>query len=360
MNILVATGLYPPEIGGPATYTVMLETHLPKHGFVVSVLPFSAVRWLPKVLRHFAYFVLCLWNGFKTDIIFAQDPLSVGLPAICAAKILGKKFIIRMPGDYAWEQATQRFGVSDTIDEFQHKAYTARVERLRTLQSFVARHAQRVVTPSHYFQDIVIGWGVPKEKVVVIYNGIELSVESVKPKKIPSGNIIVSAGRLVPWKGFKGLIDVLAELPPNWVLVIVGEGPEHELLIKYAAVHSVSERVVFAGRLSREEVFGWYKVATVFALNTSFESFSFQIVEAMASGVPVVTTHIGSIPELITDGVEGVLLEPDDRDGFCTTIESINADTDVWNKRTKKAQEKAKQFSIETTVTELSNLLTSL
>ena len=79
-KVLIATGLYPPEIGGPATYTKLLETRLPEYGFEISVLPFSSVRHLPKIIRHAAYFLKCLSRARAADIVFAQDPVSVGLP----------------------------------------------------------------------------------------------------------------------------------------------------------------------------------------------------------------------------------------------------------------------------------------
>src|SRR3989344_3451656 len=87
-KILIATGIYPPDIGGPATYSKLLADELSKHNFNVSVLSFGEVRKLPKVLRHIIYFFKVWRRGKKADIIFAQDPVSVGLPAVLAAEIL--------------------------------------------------------------------------------------------------------------------------------------------------------------------------------------------------------------------------------------------------------------------------------
>ena len=104
MKILITTGIYPPDIGGPATYSKILIDELPKHNINALVLGFGEVRRLPKIIRHFLYFLKILKKGWKADIIFAQDPVSVGLPAALAAKILGKKFVLKIVGDYAWEQ----------------------------------------------------------------------------------------------------------------------------------------------------------------------------------------------------------------------------------------------------------------
>src|SRR6185436_880397 len=104
MRILVATGLYPPESGGPATYSKFLVEKLPALGVEVSVLPFSRVRYLPKLVRHVAYFFACASLAREADIVYAQDTVSVGLPAALAAFVARKKFMVRVPGDYAWEQ----------------------------------------------------------------------------------------------------------------------------------------------------------------------------------------------------------------------------------------------------------------
>ena len=119
MRVLIATGLYPPESGGPATHTKLMEERLPALGFEVFVLPFSRVRHLPKVLRHGAYFFKCVAMARKADVVFAQDTVSVGFPAVLAAMLTNTKFVARVPGDYAWEQGGLAFGVRDELDEFQ-------------------------------------------------------------------------------------------------------------------------------------------------------------------------------------------------------------------------------------------------
>lgn len=96
MKILITTGIYPPEIGGPATYTKLLEENFRKIGIDVGVLPFRVVRFLPKVIRHLVFVIHVLLKSVNTNIIYAQDPVSVGLPSLIASKIMRKKFIIRV------------------------------------------------------------------------------------------------------------------------------------------------------------------------------------------------------------------------------------------------------------------------
>jgi glycosyltransferase involved in cell wall biosynthesis len=101
---------------------------------------------------------------------------------------------------------------------------------------------------------------------------------------------------------------------------------------------------------------GWYKSADAFVLNSSFESFSYQVAEALQAGVPIVTTNIGSLPELVENGREGVLVAPDDLDGIEHALKSIGQQLDLWRGRTASARHKAEQFSVATMIERFENV----
>lgn len=357
-RILVATGVYPPESGGPATYTRLLEEALPAQGIEVRVLPFSVVRRWPRLFRHVVYAYKLVVMARGVQCIFAQDTVSVGLPAVMVARLLQKPFLVRVPGDYAWEQARQRWGVTDTIDRFQKNKYGWRTEIVRTVQRYVVQHAVYVVTPSNYFKSIVSTWGVAPERLKVIYNGIDrAAVEG--PAQEPPHPYMVSVGRMVPWKGFDGLIRLVADMP-EWRLVLVGDGPERTKLERLAMQKGVTARVYFTGALARTKTLGWCAAADAFVLNTSFESFSYQIIEAMSVGAAIVTTRIGSIPELVQDGIEGVLIAPDDLPAFRAALGTVVSEKEVWNNRRRAAQKKSERFAVSRTIEELTALLNTI
>ena len=362
MKILIATGIYPPDIGGPATYSKLLKDELPKRGHSVEILSFGEVRSLPKTIRHIAYFLKVLRRGRKSDIIFAQDPVSVGLPSMLASKILRKKFLIRVAGDYAWEQATQRFGAKEGVDEFQSKKYGLMAELLRWIQKFVVKKADKVITPSFYFKNIVSGWIGGSDKVEAIYNGIDLSsnqASSAEKPKDHSLKRIFSAGRLVPWKGFATLIKIMKDLP-EWRLVIAGDGPMKNELKTLVKSLGLEERVKMTGALSREKLLSELKISDLFILNTSFESFSFQTVEAMHLGVPVITTNIGNLKEIVEDGKEGILVEPDNEEQLLQAIKKIDEDEKFRNLIIQNAKKKSGEFSIDKTLNHLENVMAKL
>ena len=156
MRILISTGLYFPDIGGPATYTKFLERHLPQNGIDFEVVAFTGVRKYPKIIRHLVYIFLLLKKGRNADIIYALDTVSVGVPALIASFLLRKTLYLRVPGDYAWEQGQQRFGITDTLDEYlvkKEKAFPVRV--LAWLQYRVAKRAAKIIVPSEYMKTVV-------------------------------------------------------------------------------------------------------------------------------------------------------------------------------------------------------------
>src|SRR3989344_4699138 len=203
MKIVIATPLYPPEIGGPATYAKLLFEGLPKKGIEVDLVKFSDVQYLPKIIRHFAYYRRVLKAAKNADVVLALDPVSVGLPAMKAAQKARKPFVVKIVGDYAWEQGQQRFGITQTLDEFvQTQRVPFRVQVLRRIQTRVAREAARIIVPSEYLKGVVATWGIPIGNIEVIYNAVPIEKLGVVPEAVSAlpRPLVVTAGRLVPWK----------------------------------------------------------------------------------------------------------------------------------------------------------------
>ena len=353
MRVLIATGLYPPEIGGPATYTRLFEKELPAHGCEVEVLPFSAVRHFPKIIRHITYAWELMRLARSADVLLAQDTVSVGFPAAVVSKITGIPLVVRVPGDYAWEQGRQRFGVKENIDDFQYQKYGIAVELLRFLQKYTTRTAIKIIVPSKYLAGVISQWGSQSQKIEVVYNGVELSITPSMPEKRPIGALITSVGRLVPWKGFRALIDMVNR-EPDWFLAIIGDGPEKEVLENEAG-----KRVRLKGSLPREEMLGWCKVSDAFVLNSSYEGLSHTLLEVMSLGVPVVATNVGGNGEVIENGVDGMLVEHGDEKSLHDAIKAVLNNKTLARKLGKNAKKKAELFSIDHTVKATKTILES-
>lgn len=342
MKLVIATPLYPPEIGGPATYAKLLADGLPAKGMdstgspqvEVELVKFSEVRHLPKLIRHYAYYRRVLRAAQSADVILALDPVSVGLPAMYAAKKASKPFIVKIVGDYAWEQGRQRFGVTENLDEFvgiRQRSFLVRM--LQWIQTRVAQGAMRVIVPSEYLKNIVAAWKIPREKITVIYNSVELP-DIQSPQERPEGFLIVSSGRRVPWKGFDALERVVVR-ESGWNLFI-------------------------ASGMPRAETLGWVRAADVFVLNSSYEGFSHALIEAMTLGTPVVATDVGGNPELVEDGVTGLLVPPGDDEALFAVLNAVARDPVAAQARAAVAQARMQTFSTEAMLSATATLLKNL
>lgn len=365
-KILIATGIFPPQEGGPATYSKLLADRLPGLDFEVVVVNFGSVLHLPKIVRHVWYTTLLVRKGFSADLIYAQDPVSVGLPALIASSLLRKKMIVKIVGDYAWEQGVQRSNVTDLLDEFSVKnSYGILVRLLKMTQLRVARGAQRVIVPSNYLKKIVSNWGVDTNKISVIYNAFDVPVISESKAELRVGlgyrsPIVVSAGRLVPWKGFRTLIRCMPEIlkeVPDAKLFIAGSGPEKEILEKDIADFHLENSVFMLGKLSHDDLLRVMKASDVFALNTSYEGFSHLILEALAVEVPIVTTKVGGNVEIVEDGKNGHLVSYDNEEELVTAITHLllqKGDAYVYGKEGGRI---VSQFTTERMLTELTSVI---
>lgn len=360
IRLLVATGLYPPDIGGPATYSKMLEEKLHQHGVDVVVVPFGKVRHFPKVLRHIVFLGLLVKEIWQTDVVYALDPISVGIPSYLVAFLTRKKFIIRLGGDYAWEQGQQRFGITQTLDEYTNepKINVWQVRALALLQCFIVKRACFVILPSEYLKKIVITWGVAPEKIRVIYSALfplEIigSKETIREQLNYTGTVIISVGRLVPWKGFEKLIQAVAMLKEDLTdinLVIIGDGPLKRDLELKIVTYGVEDRVRLVGRLGKDALGATIKGADVFVLNTAYEGLSHQLLEVMDIGVPIITTNVGGNPELITDGMTGVLVKVGDTEELAKAIKHIVLNESAQVRLTQNARLRTQDFSQDVVV----------
>lgn len=367
MKVLVAAPLYAPEIGGPATHIKILEEAFPKWEIEIVAYPFARVRRFPKIFRHFIYMCGLMRRMRGVSVVYALDPVSVGLPALLAAKVCGKPFVLRVGGDYAWEQATQRFGVTMFLDEFVRKPeeQPRAVRMLVRIEQFVARHADEVIVPSEYLKRVVVAWGVSVAKLTTVYNafdrfGTDEDKDAIRSDLRYQGFVIASAGRFVPWKGFMTLIELIAQLRSGGVDamgVIIGDGPEEEALRARAEKSGIIDHIHFPGRLSHEELARAIKGADIFVLNTGYEGFSHQLLEVMALGIPVVTTSVGGNGELIEHEKTGLLVPYDDKEALLAAVRRLKERPEEAQAFVRAAHARALSFTTEQLVEGVATVL---
>src|SRR3989338_5444786 len=157
MKILIATGIYPPDIGGPAQYAHSVEEAWKKEGHSVEVLSFRLERKLPTGIRHIYYFFRVLFSLGGVDFVFSPDTFSAALPALLAAKLSGKKLIVRTGGDFLWEQYVERTGDLVLLRDF-YKTRVSKFTRKERIVFFLLRllfrHAHAIIFSTAWQRDI--------------------------------------------------------------------------------------------------------------------------------------------------------------------------------------------------------------
>jgi glycosyltransferase involved in cell wall biosynthesis len=301
------------------------------------------------------------------SVIYALDPISVGVPALIASRITGKPLMLRIAGDYAWEQGQQRWEVTETLDEFVEGVHTypIPVRVLWWLERYVARHAVRIVVPSEYMKGIITKWGIDADRVTRIYSAlhevyVSESREALRKSFEYNGIVVTTAARLVPWKGVHKLIEAVARLRKrafDATLVVIGDGTLLEDLKRHAREHGIAEYVRFIGRQTRDATAAAIKASDVFVLNTSYEGLSHQLLEVMDIGVPIVTTPVGGNRELVEDGISGLFVPFNNAEEIASAIERAATHEQLRENLVHHARATAKRFSEKQVVTEFVELL---
>ena len=371
LKILITTGIFPPDIGGPASYSRVVAKKLSEVFDITLItyswawkdsqdkdLPFKVVRvWkkIPKFLRHLFFLIKVFSEAKNSDLVFSMNAVSSGIPSLIASRILKKKFFLKIVGDYAWEIAVNKNKTSLMLDDFQKVKKRGWIAILDSFQTWVCKNAEAVIVPSEYLAKIVKGWGVPQEKITVIYNGIDfrpslLNKEEARKKIGISGNIILSMGRFVPWKGFRMLIKIMLQLlsiNQFFRLVIAGDGPDRKNLEAMIKNLNLERKVYLVGRRSQEDLAIFLAAADIFVLNTGYEGFSHQILEAMAAGVPVITTRVGGNREIIHQGENGFMIKYNDEFNLVESIKALWENEEIRERFSKEGKEAVKFFSLD-------------
>lgn len=200
--------------------------------------------------------------------------------------------------------------------------------RLRRIQiRWVLAGVNRIFSVSDSLKAVAVGLGIPADRIRVIPNGVDTAqfgpasgAEARRALGLPADRrILLSVGTLSPRKGHQRVLEVLPRLlatHPDLLYVVLGgpgvEGDTGPLLEQLIARHGLRDHVRLLGALPHEEVPRWLAAADLFCLATSNEGRANVILEALACGVPVVTTDVGGSHEVIVDGRDGLLVAPGD------------------------------------------------
>ncbi|NLH98189.1 MAG: glycosyltransferase family 4 protein [Chthonomonadales bacterium] len=178
--------------------------------------------------------------------------------------------------------------------------------------------ARAVVAVSGAVADRLVHLGVPAQKVTVVPNGVRVPASRPAQQRgdlglSPDRFVVMGAGRLAPEKGFDVLIEAFGRLRHTSIaadLVLCGAGPERDRLLAQAAATGLTDHVRLVGHVP--ELAAWLAVADAVAVPSRMEGQGLVALESMALGVAVVASGVGGLPEVIEDGLTGLLVPPED------------------------------------------------
>jgi len=196
------------------------------------------------------------------------------------------------------------------------------------MQSFVARHVDRVLTSSEESaRRIAADFGVAPERLRNVHNGIDTDLFRPAPDAARDPDEILCVGRARdPNKGIRTLLRALARLPAPARLTLVDDDNPRGEVFGWARELGVGDRLHVTGRLSEAELVSAYRRAGVVAVPSRYEGFGLPAVEAMGCGAPVVASRAGALPEVLKLAPGGLLVERDDPDELAAGLGALLRD----------------------------------
>lgn len=326
MRVLVVSGIWPPDVGGPASHAPDVADFLHERGHEVSVLTTASappatraypVYWvsraIPKGALHAWTAVDVALRARVADVVYTTGMF--GRSALGATLAL-RPFVVKLTADPAFERARRRGEVGGNVEDFQRGGGGPRGALYRAARDAELRRAAHVFCPSEYLRGLAVSWGLEPERVGVLPNPAptlpELRPrEQLKQEFGVDGAALAFAGRLTAQKSLGVALEAVASVD-GVELLIAGEGDERPQLERRAAELGLSGRVRFLGPQPRERVVELFRAADATILSSSWENFPHSVVEALAVGTPVLATTAGGVAEVVEDGVNGLLVPPGD------------------------------------------------
>jgi len=316
-KICIATGIFPPDKGGPAQFASSFSSWLTSNRVpttVVSLTDKSSSHTIADLLTIdlTSRKIRILQRMIKTSRVIKRASTNstllvngLFLETLIASLTRRISYVAKIPGDIVWERARNTGRTSLDIDSFQGKEPLG-LWLMRWAFTKSLKRAQQIISPSVHLKKIISNWGINEEKIVVIPNGVD--TELFKPDlKMEKRYDLITVSRLVEWKGIGELIEAAALL--NLRLMVVGSGPHEAALRKLAAESRAN--VDFIGEVEQTDLPKLINSARCFVLNSKYEGSPHSLIEAMSCGSFVVARSSTGTTELIDSGVDGILVPMD-------------------------------------------------
>lgn len=307
MKILLATGIFYPDVGGPAIHVRKIAERLTAEGYKVTVVAYGEAaddnfvfrvrrssRKYPKPVQWLFYFFKVFVGSLGARAIYAFDPTAAGMPAALTSWVLHKPFLIRIGGDPIWERVVEKGKRFITIEDYYKQGlYKEDNPRLYALIKRVLVRAKVVVVYNQFFKNFYAKFfDISSSKIRIVKNPV-FTREKISTS-LSSEPMILFAGRFVAYKNLSLVLNVFARVRAEigkGRLVLIGKGPDKDKLVEIVNDLDLTHCVLFIDSLPQEKLFEYIKesaIAIAPAINEFNPNF---ILEALSFGRPVLLSR---------------------------------------------------------------------
>jgi glycosyltransferase involved in cell wall biosynthesis len=350
VRVLIVSGIWPPDIGGPASHAPDVASFLLGRGHDVEVVTTAdaapapeayAVGWvsrsLPVGLRHLRGAALIRSGARRADVVYTTGMFGRSAAGALAAR---RPYVLKLTADPAFERSRRRGLVRGDVEDFQQGGGGPVGFVLRRARDAELRRAAYVFCPSAYLRRLVLAWGIPPERVSVLPNPVPSVPDLPDREELRrsfglNGVTLAFAGRLTAQKSLGRALESVAAAD-GVQLVIAGDGPDRAALERRAEELGLRDSVRFLGTQPRRRIVELFCAADAAILSSSWENFPHTVVEALAVGTPVLAMEAGGVGEVVRDGENGLLVPAGDGAQLTEAVRRYFAD-DALRERLRAA-----------------------
>ncbi len=369
MRVVVVSGIWPPDPGGPASHAPALADFLAGRAHEVEVVTTASVapaarsypvRWASRgsPLRHLRAALLVRSAARRSDVVYATSMIR---RSAMGARLARRPLVVKLVSDEVFERATRSGRYAGTLDEFQRVSGDVRTRFLRATRNAALRSARHVFCPSAYLRDVALRWGIDPARSSVLPNPAP-AVPQLPDREVLRaelelvGDVLVFAGRLGPQKAVDTLLAAIADVP-EVTLLVAGDGPDRGVLERRSFDLGLDGRVRFLGSVPRDTVLRLFRAADASVLSSAWENFPHTVVEALAVGCPVIATAVGGVPEVVVDGENGLLVPPRDEAALAAAIKQFFSDAELRARLSSAAPGSVEGYSEDAVFTAIESAL---